>query len=119
MVSETKREILTEIRGSDHYKSAMSNLRSKYDNVSEESSYMYEPDSFPDSQFVVVIRVSGEESLNMDLMFKIDEDGNVLDAEAEVDELSGIGKPQRVDEYLKRKTSIKDRIQSLREDEKD
>lgn len=119
MVSETKGEILTKIRESDQYKSAMSNLRSKYDSVMEESSYMYEPDSLPNSQFVVVIRVSGGESLNMDLIFKIDEDGTVLDAEAEVDELSGIGKPQRVDEYLKRKTSIKDRIQSLREDKED
>ena len=116
MASEAKSEVLTKIRSSDKYKSVMSSLRSKYDDVEEESSYIYEPEGLPESQFVVVMHVTDPNSLDMDLMFKIEEDGNVLDAEAEVDELSGIGRPQRVDEYLKRKTSIKDKIESFRDD---
>lgn len=119
MVSETETELLNKIRDSEHYKSAMSNLQSKYDNVNEESSYMYQPENIEKSYSIVVIRVSGSASLNMNLIFKIDSEGNVTDAEAEVDDLSGVGEPKKVDEYLKRKSSIKDRIQSLRDNKDD
>lgn len=119
MVSETENELLNKIRDSEHYKSAMSNLRSKYENVNEESSYMYKPENIEQSYSIVVIRVSGSASLNMNLIFKIDDAGEVIDAEAEVDALSGVGEPKKVDEYLKRKSSIKDRIKSLRDNKED
>lgn len=117
MVSGTENKLLDKIRGSQSYKSAMSNLRSRYDDIKEESSYLYQPDSTKESHSIVVIRISGSGSLDMDLIFKVNDEGNILNAEAEVDSLSGVGKPNKVDEYLNRKTSIKDKIRSLRQEE--
>jgi hypothetical protein len=119
MEDKADAKILCKIRDSKYYKSLLEDLQSKYEMVEESSSYIYRPRSFQSSEYLVIVKFEGVSgSLNMDLIFKLNKDDEIIDAEASIDRYSGQREPLEVDEYIEKSQSIKEKVQSMR-DEKD
>jgi hypothetical protein len=115
MEDKADARILSKIRSSEYYESLLEDLQSKYDRVEESSSYIYRPNSFSSSEFLVIVKfksITG--SMTMDLIFKMDNDNKILDAEASIDQYSGNREPKKVDEYIEKNQSIKEKVKSMR-----
>lgn len=95
------------IKNSEKYERFLMEIGTSHEEA-DDQSYRYQPHDRADVNYTVVIPVQNE----MELVFEIDGDDRIVGSDMRVDTMSGIGKPQKVDEHLDEKKSIREKAQA-------
>lgn len=112
-MNSEEQNVIAKIKKSEYFNNFIQDIGESA-RVIDSGSYIYRPDDFND-HYLVVIRVDSNSRDKLNLIFKMTEDDQIVDAEAHVDFLGGVGEPDAM-EGIHIEDSLQDKIRKLKDD---
>lgn len=113
-MEKQKSNVMGHIKNSKYFKDFVDSFEDGV-KIRESQSYLYRPDGLPE-HYLVVLRIDSPKFDKMNLIFKMTEEDQVVDAEAHVDVMGGKGKPEEVDN-MEIRDSLQDKIKKLKDND--
>lgn len=110
-MDKQKSNVMGQIKGSKYFKDFVDSFEDGI-KVRDGQSYLYRPDGLSE-HYLVILRIESPRFDKMNLIFKMTEEDQVVDAEAHVDVMGGKGKPEEVNN-IQIRDSLQDKIKKLK-----